>query len=239
MKEKYIVREIPAEYTDFSWYFENDGLTEKGGDFCYNLFIIYNNHWQLSGFNIDRYKQIVEIASNLQDDFAAVGEIDYNGKPLTYKRIMEEYGIQYNPVKCHKLKEWAEQQTGRYYDSEDMIAEYLTIITGQKWETEEARGYCQGDYVKMVYCPAHYKNGVENYGEIYLGAGKEFCVIYLDENGEEIDRISGYIVADCEVNREEDYKKLVCEWAEIPEEETILQMVDDCITKREYSYRNV
>jgi len=26
---KYIIREVPPEHTDFSYYFEDDGLTEK------------------------------------------------------------------------------------------------------------------------------------------------------------------------------------------------------------------
>lgn len=37
---KYIIREVPPEQTEFSFYFDNDGLKEIGGDYCYNLFIV-------------------------------------------------------------------------------------------------------------------------------------------------------------------------------------------------------
>jgi len=99
------------------------------------------------------------------------------------------------------------------------------------------RGYCQGDYIEVVYCKEHHKDGVRQYGEIWLGVAKEFDTIDLDENGEEIDTCGGYIVADCQVRTDEDYKRLVCDWACIPYEETRLEMIDSSRIVIQYSYK--
>jgi len=228
---KYIIREVPAKYSDFSFYFDDDGLTETGGDYCNNLFIISYDGYRVDGFNMDEYKRVKDKAENIAEDFYNI-ENGYNCYFTSYKEAMEYNGIPYNSYKCHKLKEWA-----RNADIDDVgcIADFLTIITGKEWTTDSVHGYCQGDYVEMVYCPEHYKNGVKPYGEIWLGCGKEFCLITL-ENGEEKDKVYGYIVADCQVIHDEDYKKLICEWACIPEEETQLEVITDYKYKADYSY---
>ena len=116
----------------------------------------------------------------------------------------------------------------------------LTILlkTGKKWTTTSARGYCQGDYCQILYCEEfHQQKDAQAYGEIYLGAGREFCTIDLDDDGNEADACYGYIVADCYAWKDEDYKRLVCEWAGIPEDETRLEMVDKVSYKAVVSYR--
>lgn len=70
-----------------------------------------------------------------------------------------------------------------------------------------------------------------------MGCGKEFCVIDVDEDGNETDKCYGYIIADCQAWKDEDYKRLVCEWAGIDEEETRLEMIDGSTTQTIYSYR--
>lgn len=236
-KIKNIIREVPAENADLQFFFDDDGLTERGGDYCYNLFIVCNNKWdRISGFNIEEYKRVQKKAQAILDDFNEVddGFITYDGKKYTYKQAMKDNGIEYTSHKCHLLREWA-----KYADTDktESIAEYLTIITSHKWETASAYGYCQGDYCEMVYCPEHYKKGVQAYGEVYLGCAKEFCVIDMDENGEETDTVYGYIVADCEARGDDDYKRLVCEWAGIKPEETRLEMIDGYHTYTKYEYR--
>lgn len=231
LKTNYIIREVEPEVCDFSWYFQDDGLTELGGDFCNNLFIIPNERGY-SGFNMDIYKDIQRDAENLIDAFHNINTHGY----ASYKEAMQFCGIDYNSYKCHALKEWAKTA-----DEEDIesIAAYLTIITGKKWETDSARGYCQGDYVEMVYCPEHYKDGVQAYGEIWLGAGKEFCVTEQDDDGNEIETVGGYIIADCQARSDEDYKKIVSAWAGIDEKDATLEMIDDCYTVRKYKYRTL
>ena len=231
-KINYIIREVAPEDCDFSFYFEDDGLTERGGDYCYNLFIVTFDRFY-SGFNHKEYKSIQNTAEAIIDGFDDI-ENGYNHYYSNYKEVMEYNGIDYNSRKCSKLKEWAKNaDTNKTED----IAEFLTITTGKEWTTDSATGYCQGDYVEMVYCPEHYTKGVKHYGEIWLGAGKEFCVIYLDENGEETDTCYGYIIADCQAWKDEDYKRLVCEWACIPEDETRLEMIDGSKAYTKYNYR--
>ena len=245
---KHIIREVQPEWCDFESYFDFDGLTEAGGDWNYNLFIVCNEGWgRISGFNIETYKEVQRKASYLIQDFEYVADGIYNndGKRVTYKEIMQDYGIAYNSRKCHALKTWA--QDADYNEPWD-IAEYLTITTGKKWAVQSVCGYCQGDYCELVFCTEHYKNGVQNYGEIWLGCGKEFCVIDVenyeqpeDEDDEptyrETDSVYGFIVADCEARDDEDYKRLVCDWACIDEAEAVLEMIDDCSYSRSYSYR--
>jgi len=228
---KYIIREVPAEHSDFSFYFEDDGLTQAGGDYCCNLFIISNDGYRVDGFNIDEYQSIQRKAEAIAEDFYNI-ENGYTYYFSSYKEVMEYNDITYNSNKCHKLRKWAETAD---VDSAESIAEFLSIITGKEWTTESVHGYCQGDYVDIVYCPEYYKNGVKSYGEIWLGCGKEFCVITI-ENGEEKDTTYGYIIADCEAIYNEDYKKLICKWAGIPEAETQLEIITDYKYKTDYSY---
>lgn len=49
MPNKHILREVPPEQTYFDS-FDNDCLTERGGDYCYNLFIV-PQYRHSSGFN--------------------------------------------------------------------------------------------------------------------------------------------------------------------------------------------
>lgn len=233
---KYIIREVAPEACEFSFYFDDDGLTERGGDYCMNLFILNRDGWRnYSGFNIDEYKRVQAQAQEIIDGFC-----DLRGEGWTapiydsFKDCMTVNGIKYNSRKCHLLKEWAIDAD---VDDTETIADYLTITTGKKWTTSSARGYCQGDYVEMVYCPEFYRDGVQAYGEIYLGCGKEFSVTDYDDDGNELDTVYGFIVADCQAWRDEDYKRLVCEWYGCSEEETKLEMIDSYSYHTTYSYR--
>jgi hypothetical protein len=122
--------------------------------------------------------------------------------------------------------------------SEELVAEYLTLTTGKEWAVDIARGYCQGDIVSVVYCKECYRDA-KQHGEIWLGAATEFEVIKLDEDGEETDSCSGYIVADCLAWKDEDYKRLVCDWAGLDLEQTKLERVIGEKHFTEYEYKEV
>lgn len=248
-KINYIVREVPPEAAELSYVFDDDGLSEAGGDWNYTLFIVSNEGWgRLYGFNIDEYKRVRKDAEDLLDGFGWVEEkaTDYDGKRITYKAVMEDNRIPYNPRKCHALKEWAKSADN--LDTDD-IAEYLTITTGKKWNSIGVCGYCQGDYVEVVYCEDHYKEAdAKYYGECWLGCAKEFCVIEVENYSEpededeeasytETDSCYGYIVSDSQAWRDEDIKRLVCEWAGIPEDETVLEVIESTSYHTSYHYR--
>lgn len=232
---KNIIREIPPEHCDFSFYFDDDGIKEAGGDFCYNLFIVMNEGWgRRSGFQIEEYNKIVRELDYLQEEMDDI-RAGYSFAYKSYKEIMADYGLHYTPNKCHALKELILSDS---FDSGDpeTVAAYLTIKTGKPWDVVSARGYSQGDYCQVVYCKDFHKEP-EAYGEIWLGAGREFEYIALDNDGNEIERVGGYIIADCQAWRDEDYKRLLCEWEGVKPEETALEMIDDWSTRTEYTYR--
>jgi len=166
---KIIAREVQPENIDFSDYFDDDGLTNEGGENC-ALYIITKDYGRLSGFNIDEYKSIQEQADSIIDGFSDVSDKWTNGYNSyeTYKEAMEDNGVKYTSRKCHLLKEWVNTADTSKTDS---IAEYLTITTGVEWLTQSFCGYSQGDYCEVVYCPEHYTNGVEEYGRMWLGCG--------------------------------------------------------------------
>lgn len=232
--KKHIIREIPDEQADLKFYFEDDCFTEKAGDYCDNVFIVSSDRHGVSGFNIDEYKRIREKAMNVLDGFFDVenGYTDYNGDALTYEMILEDEDI--NVELRNDLIKWTnEKETSEPI----MIAEFLSIITGNDWKSIGIRGYSQGDYVDVVYCPKFTPdNTAEILGEVFLGCAKEFSVQDIDGNGNIEDECFGYIVADCEVNGNEDYKRIVCEQAGIEESETQLELIADSYTKTFYTY---
>ena len=246
-KINYIVREMSPESADLSYAFDNDGLTERGGDWNYNLFIVTDNRHR--GFNEKTYADVQHDADAIIDAFNQVigRRSEYAWWTYrSYKEAMEQNGIPYNPRKCHALKEWAEDAD--VAEPED-IAAYLTITTGKKWNSIGVCGYCQGDYVDVVYCEDHHsKDSAKYYGECWLGCAREYGVIGVenyetDKNGEasydEGDSCYGYIVSDSQAWREADVKRLVCDWACIPEDETVLELIDwnNVRTYTHYGYR--
>jgi hypothetical protein len=248
-KINYIIREVPPEHTEFSFYFEGDGLTEAGGDYCYNLFIVAQSR-RSSGFNEKEYQNIQNEIENLLEMYEdIVNKSDYAQYSSVGAMLLDLGLINsiHNTRRIKEITEWlkaclswgntSQTRTLAEYEPEETTAEYLTFKTGKEWTTDSAYGYCQGDYVEMVYCPEHYTDGVKHYGEIWLGAGKEFSITFLNEAGEEDYTVYGYIVADSQAWKDEDYKKLICEWEGIPEDETQLEMIDGCRTYTKYSYR--
>lgn len=238
---KHLIREIEPESAELQFYFDGDTFTSRAGDFCYTLFIVVNEGYgRLSGLNIDEYKEVKQRAGRILDGFNYVdnGGRNYDGKKATYKECMEDENIRFNPTTCARLRKWAENADE---DKTEDIAAFLTIITGRKWETSSARGYCQGDYCELVYCTDIYtEQDIDIAGDIYLGCAKEFCIVdYIDDGTEYDDATYGYIVADCQARTDEDYKRIVCEYAGIEPENTTLEMIDGCSTHTTYSYRAI
>lgn len=249
--KKYIIREVPPEYCDNSYYFDDDGLTEKGGDYCYNLFIVAQSR-NSSGFNEKEYQNLQTEIENLLEMYTDIVNKSNYAQYSSVGAMLFDLGLInsiHNTRRIKAITEWlkaciswgntSQTRTLAEYEPEETTAEYLTFKTGKEWATDSAYGYCQGDYVKMVYCSEHYKDGVKNYGEIWLGAYKEFCVVDLDDSGNEVDTCCGFCIADCQVKTDEDYKKLVCEWEGIKEEETSLEMIDEQKHYTKYIYKEV
>lgn len=178
---KIIFREV--EYTDYSSLYDDDGLKEISGK-NNALYIIAGRDYM--PINKTEYQRIANAAENIANDFCDL--INGNGYYFkSFKEICNYYGVKYSPWIVNKLKKFSENYTGDFDD----IAEYLTITTGEKWNTYTATGYCQGDYATGIYCENHY---TDECLELYVGAAvgtvKEFCRI------EENDKCYGFFVPD-------------------------------------------
>jgi hypothetical protein len=241
---KNIIREVPPEQTEFSFYFGDDG-------YFYNLFIVAQSR-NVGNFNGEEYTRVTNEIENLLEMYMdIINKSNYAQYPSIGSMLLD-YKLIKNIHNTRRIKEFTDYFAGccehpqspyaNYIDNftahtEESVAEYLTLKTGKEWDVDSAYGYCQDDYVKVIYCKEHYTSGGQHYGEVWLGAAKEFYTIDLDENGEEGDTCFGYIIADCQARTDEDYKKLVCEWACIPEEETRLEMIESSHTYTKYEYR--
>ena len=147
--KKIIAKEVNPARVDFSFYFDDDGLKNVGGENC-AVYIIPADRRRHSGFNLDEYEEIEQQAQAVINDYE-------DGYPI------EE-----------TLTEWVEHADASNTDS---IAEYLTITTGEKWEVKAFTGYSQGDYCEVMYCINHHTpEGINEIGKFWLGCGTEFCI---------------------------------------------------------------
>ena len=262
--KKHIVQEVPASSADFAFYFEGDGIKsdidwretkeQKGyytvtgannetvtreyikNPYSCNLFIIGRDRHSTYGINHDAYKDLISAFETCADELADFGT-GYQGYSSPGTMFLD-YGLitnKHSGKKIKALKELLADDNGATIEN---IAQMLSIVRGEKWKVQGVSGYSQGDYVNVLYCEGITGNKTaQAYGEVYLSCAKEFCTINIDEDGNEEDICHGYIVADCQAWKDEDYKKLVCEWACIPVEQTELQMIDGQTTHTSYQYR--
>jgi|GEM_PF-3238955 len=202
----------------------------------YNLFVICNDRYgRTSGFNNEEYNILVKEFDKCAEEVLDIDCACSNYS--SYGAMLVDYGLINNKYNGKAIKSLVELFKDDCESSAENIARMLSIVRKEEWDIISVSGYSQGDYAYVLYCKDHFKDekSARSYGEIWLGCGKEFYVIDLDEDGEETHSCGGYIISDCQAYRDEDYKKIICEWACIKEEETELQMIDG--SSIEYSYR--
>lgn len=251
-KINYIIREVEPENTDFGYYFDNAGLTGFDEWYYNNVFIVPQSR-NIIGFNDGEYNTIQEEVEYLLQEYEDITHGYVDARYSSVEDLLLWQGLIESVHDEEKVKAYTSflkvcnKDAGARRGSktlwedatEHIVALYLSLKTGKEWKVDDAFGYSQGDHVKVIYCTEHNKEGGRHYGELWLGAGKEFYIVELDENGEEKDRYGGFIVADCLVKKDEDYKTMVCEWADMPIEETRLELIDGSHTYIKYSYREV
>lgn len=237
--KKYIITQVPPEHAELLFYFAGDTFTEDAGGIEYALIPLIQERWSLYPvINEELWQDLTRTAENITNDFDGIREDGESRSTYsrTYKEVMQDYGINYNPTRCHRLKEWS--TAGGDPSSPDSIADYLSIVTGRTWRVATARGYCQGDYAEIIYCADIYSaQDAQTAGEIALGAANEYSITELDDDGSELETVYGYIVADCQAWRDDDIKKLVCSWEGIDPAAAELRMIDGYTTRTEYQYR--
>lgn len=166
---KIIVKEVAPEDTDFSNYFDDEGLTSASG--ILNAVYIPAAH-NSKGFSSEEYSEYQEKANSIIEYFEEVSNKE--GYYSSYKEIMLDYDISYSSKKCNLLKQWAKNADT---DNSECMAEFLTIIHNTKWLVKSFHGYSQGDFCEVVYCEKSYSDEtVKEIGNFYLGCGFEFCI---------------------------------------------------------------
>lgn len=172
---KVTFREVQPDCIDYDYLYDNDGITERSGK--NNALYIVGSYGYVP-VNKSEWEAISSRADRIATDFCDLLENLENGYAPYYfqnfKEICNYYGVKYSPVMVHKLKEWAKS-----FDNEpEDIAAFLSITTGEEWDSYTVTGYCQGDYATGIYCKGHYDNeSLELYVGAAAGTVSEFCRI--------------------------------------------------------------
>lgn len=210
--------------SDLTGFFDTDAYSKEAGDFGYTIFCVnYDRGEYTSGINETDFEDIKKEMNNFMCDY----EENYH-----ISKILKDYGIIDNPENRRKTKELFE------ITGVEKIVGFLEIKTGKRWNVKECRGYCQGDYTEVIYCIDFYDtHSIDVIGDMYLGCGKEFSITFLDEQEKETDTICGYYVADSEAWKDEDIKKIVCEYEGLNPDNVTLELVDGVTYTTNISYR--
>ena len=125
----------------------------------------------------------------------------------TFDEVLEclEYGdvsgFEFTGDKAKRLEELCNKYGARGADDEGIIAEALSIVTGQKWEYRQISGYCQSDWNYIYYRPDEWTKKALEYFEIeYFNTGDEWRI--EDEEGEDFGSVYTHELNDDEKKRE-------------------------------------
>lgn len=182
-----------------------------------DVFIIQGRDTLLNGKDLEKIRTEIDDVINELEDYSA-------------QEVMNDYNIPYSPEAADELKrlEYIKHE-------EDRIAKYMTLKTGDPWETRTVRGYCQSDWADVIYNAAVYnKKDVDIIGDYCFGCFKEFSI--TDPDGE---TVYGYYVTDHNLSNysDQEYKEIVCSMEGIKPEDAILEMIEDVKTVRQPVYR--
>lgn len=226
---KYIIREVFEP--DFDSYFDCDCFSAAGGDYSLTVFpLVYDRHGFYSAINAEAYKKVDLDLEYMTSEIHDL--LNDNSNYSNVKEILNDYNIRYTPQNAHKAKELDD------IDYIYRLISFLELRTGNKWAVKGVHGYCQGDYVSVIYCTKYYdEKSAEIIGDLVLGCGKEFSITFCDDSGEEPDTIYGYFIADCEARSDEDYKNIVCNQEGIDPEAATLEIIETVKTITTPVYR--
>lgn len=125
----------------------------------------------------------------------------------TFDEVLEclEYGnfsdFEFTGYKAQRLEELCNKYGTRGADDEGIIAEALSIVTGQKWEYKQISGCCQSDWNYIYYRPEEWTENALEYFEIeYFNTGNEWRI--EDEEGDDMGNVYTHEWNDDERKRE-------------------------------------
>ena len=113
----------------------------------------------------------------------------------TFDKVLEclEYGdfrdLEFTGYKAERLEELCKKYYTQGANNKAIIAEALSIVTGQEWEYRQISGCFQSDWNYIYYRPEEWKEKALEYFEIeYFNTGDEWRI--EDEEGDDLG--SGY-----------------------------------------------
>lgn len=125
----------------------------------------------------------------------------------TFDEVLEclEYGdfsdFEFTGYKAERMEELCNKYGTRGADDEGIIAEALSIVTGQKWKYKQISGCCQSDWNYIYYRPEEWTAKALEYFEIeYFNTGNEWRI--EDEEGDDMGRVYTHEWNDDERKRE-------------------------------------
>lgn len=109
--------------------------------------------------------------------------------------------FKFTGCKAERLEELCNKYGTRGALDEQIIAEALSIVTGQKWEYRQISGCCQSDWNYIYYRPEEWTEKTLGYFEIeYFNIGDEWRI--EDEEGDDLGSVYTHEWNDDEKKRE-------------------------------------
>ena len=125
----------------------------------------------------------------------------------TFDEVLEclEYGdfgeFEIAGYKAERLEELCNKYGTRGADDEGIIAESLSIVSGQEWKYKQISGSCQSDWNYIYYRPEEWTEKALEYFEVeYFNTGDEWRI--EDEEGDDLGYIYTHEWDDDEQRRE-------------------------------------
>lgn len=162
------------------------------------------------------------------------GNTDYRRyTSATFDEVLKclEYGdfsdFEFTGYKADRLEELCNKYGTRGADDEGIIAEALSIVTGQKWEYKQISGCCQSDWNYIYYRPEEWTAKALEYFEIeYFNTGEEWRI--EDEEGDDMGNVYTHEWNDDEKKRE------IAENIGVDPDEVTLYLFDGWIKTAKY-----
>ena len=148
------------------------------------------------------------LSDEMPEGVEICGNTDYRRHTsATFDEVLEclECGdfsdFEFTGYKAERLEELCNKYGTRGADDEGIIAEALSIVTGQKWKYKQISGCCQSDWNYVYYRPDEWTAKALEYFEIeYFNTGDEWRI--EDEEGDDFGNVYTHEWKDDERKRE-------------------------------------
>ena len=180
------------------------------------------------------YQEAPLLVDEMPEGVEICGNKDYKRHTsATFDEVLEclEYGdfsdFEFTGYKAKRMEELCNKYGTRGADDEGIIAEALSIATGQKWEYKQISGCCQSDWNYIYYRPDEWTAKTLEYFEIeYFNIGNEWRI--EDEEGDDMGNVYTHEWNDDEKKRE------IAENIGVDPDEVTLYLFDGWIKTAKY-----